>query len=517
MTARLTKWGGIVFLLAVLALCASTLRSEQRVRHLGEPHLSNVPRSTQETERVASVTAPAQDFTAPEPFELRPAGASTLIAPPSAKSFYSPSAGISGERELEFFVGLSLFEKLWVAAPSATVSSDGLGPLYNARACSICHSGNGRGRPPEGDGDRVGSLFMRVSIPKAVSDLPREDLALLPNAPEPIYGFQIQDKSVPGVPAEGRLHVTYESVPVTLGDGSVVDLRKPTYDVAALGYAALHPEAELSPRIAPQMIGLGLLEAIPEADILAHADPEDADGDGISGRPNVVWSGFYGQWMTGRFGLKAGAPTVRAMSMEALNSDIGLSNPYRTAATGDCTALQTECMAAPDGNTPAQENLEASTVVMDLLTHFARNVAPPQRRNFAAPEVLKGKALFYNAGCADCHMPKFVTHRLEDRPEQSFQLIWPYSDLLLHDMGEGLADNRPEWQATGREWRTAPLWGIGLTAEVSGHTNFLHDGRARSLLEAILWHGGEAENARETVRMMDKSEREALIAFLESL
>ncbi len=170
-------------------------------------------------------------------------------------------------------------------------------------------------------------------------------------------------------------------------------------------------------------------------------------------------------------------------------------------------------MATP----PAQEGLEASTVVMDLLTHFARNVAPPQRRNIAAPEVLKGKALFYNAGCADCHVPKFVTHRLEDRPEQSFQLIWPYSDLLLHDMGEGLADNRSEWQATGREWRTAPLWGIGLTAEVSGHTNFLHDGRAGSLLEAILWHGGEAENARESVRMMDKSEREALIAFLESL
>lgn len=513
LTAKPTWRVATALLPAVLVLCTGTLRSEP----LGEPHLNIVKRNADEAARIASVTAPTVDFTAAEPFELFPAGAATRIAPPSDKSFFTASANMPDAREMDFVVGQSLFEKLWVAAPSATLASDGLGPLYNARACSICHPGNGRGRPPEGDGDRVGALFMRVSIPDSASDLSAEELALLPNAPEPLYGFQIQDKSVPGVPAEGRLNVAYEIIPVRMGDGDVVELRKPTYDITALGYGALHAQAQLSPRIAPQMIGLGLLEAIPEADILAHADPDDADGDGISGRPNVVWSHLYGQWMTGRFGLKAGSPTVQTQSMEALNSDIGLSNPYRTAATGDCTARQTECMAAPDGNTPAQEDLEASSVVMALITHFARNVAPPQRRDINDPKVLKGKAQFYNAGCTACHVPKFVTHRLKERPEQSFQLVWPYSDMLLHDMGEGLSDNRPEWQATGREWRTSPLWGTGLTAMVSGQTNFLHDGRARSLVEAILWHGGEAQKAREAFRLMDAAKRDALVAFLESL
>jgi CxxC motif-containing protein (DUF1111 family) len=512
-----TRGATAALLSLVLALCAGTLRSDPQPEALGEPHLSIIPRSADEAARVAAATAPTKDFASVEPFELRPAGAATQIVPPSRNAFLKSSANLPEERELEFAVGFSLFEKLWIAAPSATKASDGLGPLYNARACSACHPRNGRGRPPAGQDDRAGSLLLRVSIPDAASGLSDEELALLPNAPEPHYGFQIQDKSVPGVPAEGRLHVTYESVPVTLGDGSVVVLQKPTYDIATPGYGPLHPEAQISPRIAPHMIGLGLLEAIPEADILAHADPEDANGDGISGRPNVVWSEFYGQWMTGRFGLKAGAPSVRVQSMDALNSDIGLSNPVRTAASGDCTQLQRECMAAPDGNTPAQDNLEASVVVMDLLTHFARNIAAPQRRDIDAPEVLAGKALFYDAGCTGCHVPKFVTHRLEDRPEQSFQLIWPYSDMLLHDMGEGLADHRPEWQATGREWRTAPLWGIGLTAKVSGHTSFLHDGRARSFEEAILWHGGEAEKAREAFRVMNKTERDALISFLESL
>ncbi|WP_298909153.1 di-heme oxidoredictase family protein [uncultured Aliiroseovarius sp.] len=513
MTTKSISRASCALLSTALAIFASASFSEP----LGEPHLEIAPRSKAEADRIAIVTAPTEDFNAPEPFELRPAGAATFLAPASDKSFYAASGNMPKDRELDFWVGSSLFEKLWVAPPSATVSSDGLGPLYNARACSACHPNNGRGRPPEGDGDRLGSLFLRVSIPDVASGLSADALALLPNAPEPHYGLQLQDKSVLGVPAEGRVKVSYETVPVTLGDGEVVELRKPTYTVEALGYGSLHPDTQLSPRVAPPMIGLGLLEAIPEADLLAHADPDDADGDGISGRANRVWSEPYGQWMTGRFGLKAGAPTVQAQSMDALNGDIGLSNPYRPAATGDCTELQTECMAAPDGNTPEQDNLEVGEVVMDLITFFARNVAPPQRRNIDMPEVLAGKEAFYTAGCTSCHVPKFVTHRLDDRPEQSFQLIWPYSDLLLHDMGEGLADNRPEWQATGREWRTPPLWGIGLTSTVSGQTNFLHDGRARTLLEAILWHGGEAEAAREAVRMMDKNGRDALIAFLESL
>ncbi|PIE06756.1 MAG: thiol oxidoreductase [Rhodobacterales bacterium] len=483
----------------------------------GSPQLDVVPFTEAEAGRIAGVLAPVQDFTRSERFEARPAGAATRMGADGPDAFLHPSANMDDIRGLDFEVGRSLFEKLWVAAPSATTASDGLGPLYNARACSNCHPANGRGRPPDSPGADALTMVLRVSVPDAVSDLPPEVLARLPNAPEPNYGLQMQDRSLPGIPAEGRLNVSYTPLPVTLGDGTSVELRAPAYSVAAPGYGPLHPEAKLSPRVAPQMIGLGLIEAIPEAQILAHADPDDADGDGISGRPNVVWARGHDQWMIGRFGHKAGAPTVRAQSMDALNGDIGLSNPHHPAAAGDCTGTQTACQAAPDGNTATQDGLEAGSIVADLITLFSANVAVPARRDIDDPEVLRGKALFYGAGCTACHVPKFVTHRLEGAPEQSFQLVWPWSDFLLHDMGPGLADDRREWQATGREWRTAPLWGIGLTETVSGHTNFLHDGRARNLLEAVLWHGGEAFAAREAVRLMDKPDRDALVAFLESL
>jgi CxxC motif-containing protein (DUF1111 family) len=154
---------------------------------------------------------------------------------------------------------------------------------------------------------------------------------------------------------------------------------------------------------------------------------------------------------------------------------------------------------------------------LDLVTFYSRNLAVPARRKMDDPQVLRGKQVFYETGCTSCHTPSFVTHRLQDQPEQSFQLIWPYTDMLLHDMGPALADNRPEARATGQEWRTPPLWGIGLTQQVSGHTYFLHDGRARSLLEAVLWHGGEAAAQRDTVVQLETADREALIAFLESL
>lgn len=510
MTSATSITGGAV---AALLFSFGPLSAEES----NAPHLRIVPFTEAEAARISDVTAPATTFNAPEPFEARPAGAATRMGAPGPGAFRSPSTNLPEDRGLDFAVGESLFEKLWVAAPSATTASDGLGPLYNARACSLCHPAGGRGHPPEGPDDDRLSMVLRISVPNDVSTLSAATLERLPNAPEPTYGIQVQDRSLPGVAAEGRFDVTYTPVPVTLGDGTVVELRKPSYAFDGAGYGAPHPRAQISPRVAPPMIGLGLIEAIPEAAILAHADPDDADGDGISGRPNRVWSLEYEQWMLGRFGHKAGEPTVRAQSMEALHTDIGLSNPLHPAASGDCTAVQDRCLAAPDGNTPAQDNLEAGPVVVDLLTLYSANLAVPARRDVDARDVLRGKELFHETGCASCHVPKFVTHRLEDRPAQSFQLIWPYSDFLLHDMGPGLADGRPEWQATGREWRTPPLWGIGLTQTVSGHTNLLHDGRARGFLEAVLWHGGEAEAAREAVRLMPKSERDALVAFLESL
>lgn len=483
----------------------------------GEPQSNFIPRSGPEAERIASVTMPTSVFSAAEVFETHPAGAATRLDQTGAAAFSTPSGNMAANRLLDFELGRALFEKLWVTAPASTTSSDGVGPLYNARACASCHVGNGRGHPPEAAGDTGVSMVLHLSIPRLASDLAPDLLTHMSNAPEPVYGNQLQDKSVAGIAAEGRMRIRYEDVPVELGDGSVVSLRRPQYTIADPAYGPLHPLAQISPRVAPQMIGLGLLEAIPETDILALADAADADRDGISGRASRVWSQEYGQWMLGRFGYKAGAATITAQSAAAASGDIGLSTPLAPAHWGDCTAAQADCRAAPHGGTGSDEALEAPTTVMALIVFYARNLAVPARRTIANPEVLRGKEVFYTAGCTACHRPKFVTHRLPDRPEQSFQLIWPYSDLLLHDMGEGLADNRPEWGATGREWRTAPLWGIGLTETISGRATFLHDGRARTLLEAILWHGGEAEAARETVRLMGAADRTALITFLETL
>jgi CxxC motif-containing protein (DUF1111 family) len=271
-----------------------------------------------------------------------------------------------------------------------------------------------------------------------------------------------------------------------------------------------------SPRVAPQMIGLGLLEAIPAAEIVARADPEDADGDGISGRAQIVWSAVHERPMLGRFGLKAGNATILDQSAGAFAGDIGISSPLVPAAHGDCTEAQAVCRGAPHGDGDARE-FEIDMDALRLVEFYSANLAVPARRDVDDPEVLHGKRVFHETGCASCHTPKHVTARLEGRDEHSFQLIWPYTDLLLHDMGPGLADNRPEARASGREWRTPPLWGIGLTEQVSGHTYFLHDGRARSLLEAILWHGGEAQAARDRVVEMPAADRDALIRFLESL
>ncbi|MCK0126372.1 c-type cytochrome, partial [Gelidibacter sp. F2691] len=469
----------------------------------GEPHLSPQPRTEDEMTRIQAAIAAPDSFMEAIAFEMRSAGAATQMAPRSGALFSSPLPTLPAGKKLDFTLGEAIFEKLWVQAPSSTISSDGLGPLYNTRACSACHIHDGRGFVATSD-DHKG-LVLRLSVPGTGMQ------------PDPSYGFQLQDRAIAGHEAEGRLDITYDEKPVKLGDGTIVTLRAPRYSVQDGTFGNLTADAMSSPRVAPQMIGLGLLEAIPEADILARADPLDADGDGISGKPNVVWSREFNQNMLGRFGHKAGNPTLRQQSADAANGDVGLSSTLFPAHSGDCTERQTNCLHERHGGTEAQDGVELGDKALDVLTTYVANLAPPARRGVSNPEVLRGKALFYQSGCTSCHTPAFVTHRLPDEPARSFQLIWPYSDMLLHDMGEGLADHRPEWQAGGQEWRTPPLWGIGLTGQVSGHSTFLHDGRARSLLEAILWHGGEAEAARETVRLMDAPDRAALITFLESL
>ena len=482
---------------------------------LDEPHLNIVPRTGGEAGRVAAITQPATDFTKPEPFEERPAGAATVRVRATADAFSDPSGNITFEDELKFKVGNGLFRKIWVSSPSSTLASDGLGPLFNARSCQRCHIKDGRGHPPENHADNAVSMFLRISIPDEAAQI-SEIEEYLGTAPDPTYGTQLQDHALPGIPAEYRLQIDYEEIPVELPDGEIVSLRSPTYTAADLGYGPLHPEAMLSPRVAPQMIGLGLLEAIPAADILAWADPDDLDGDGISGRANIVWSAEFDMPMLGRFGLKAGSPTVREQSAGAFAGDIGISNPIFADPFGECTTIQDACQTAPHGDGDDRA-FEIDAEGLDLVTFYSRNLGVPARREMGSAQVLRGKQVFHETGCASCHRLKFVTHRLEGQPEQSFQLIWPYTDMLLHDMGEGLADHRPEARANGREWRTPPLWGIGLTERVSGHSYFLHDGRARSLLEAVLWHGGEAQSARDTVVAMPQDDRAALITYLESL
>ena len=502
-------------LITVLAAPFVLAQQDRYARIAQDPHLNVVPRTADETSRIDAVTALISDFSTSQRFEERPAGAATVRVTNDANAFSMASANITFEDELLFKVGNGLFRKIWVSSPSSTLASDGLGPLFNARSCQRCHIKDGRGHVPEGPEDTSISMFLRVSIPDATAAVHAID-GYHGTAPDPIYGEQLQDFALPGIASEYSLQIDYEEVEVVLGGGETASLRVPTYTAANLGYGPLHPEAMLSPRVAPQMIGLGLLEAIPAVDILANADPDDENNDGISGRPNVVWSQVYDQPMLGRFGLKAGMPTLLEQNAAAFSGDIGLSSPLHPSGAGECSVAQTDCINAPHGDGDAR-GFEIDQEVLDLVTFYSRNLGVPARRDAEEPQVLFGKELFNATGCVACHQPSFVTHRLEGQPEQSFQLIWPYTDLLLHDMGEGLADNRPEAVATGREWRTPPLWGIGLTQQVSGHTQFLHDGRARSILEAVLWHGGEAQNARDRVVDMTPAERAALLRFLESL
>lgn len=469
---------------------------------------------------VAATSNPAKSmaFNQHQTGEAFPAGDATYRKTLNKKAFTHPLANLPLRKQLDFRLGHSIFKKIWVSSPSSTTASDGLGPLFNARSCLRCHIRDGRGHPPEetNPNDNAVSMFLRLSIPPQTAQQQQAiDQGRLGLIPEPTYGQQLQDFAVQGLPIEGNMVVRYQPKPITLADGEVVTLRQPEYSVSNLGFGPLHPETMLSPRVAPPMIGLGFLEAINSADILAWQDPNDSNNDGISGKANIVWDQKQQQSALGRFGWKAGNPNLEQQNNSALNGDIGISNPSFTNHAGDC--LQPICLNAPNGNTAAQDGLEASKQMVDLLLFYTRTITVPVRKNAKKPEVLAGKAIFYKAGCQQCHRASYKTPTDTVIPELANQTIWPYSDLLLHDMGEGLADNRPEFLANGREWRTPPLWGLSMTKTVSGHSYLLHDGRARNILEAILWHGGEATAAKDAVVNLTKAERNALISFLESL
>lgn len=467
--------------------------------------------------KAAKALLPPVDFETAEPFEAMQGGAGTTRKQTNRDVYSHANSNLTFEEQSTFKVGNGLFRKMWASSPSSTQASDGLGPLYNARSCQGCHLKDGRGRPPRA-GDEAVSLFLRLSVPPQTEAqrqalLAREILSV----PEPTYGGQFQAFAVPGLAGEGRFDIETEEIVVPLAGGETAILQKPVYKIRDLGYGPMHPEAMVSPRVAPPMIGLGLIQAIHPGDIEALADPEDADGDGISGRVSRVRDPASGRPVIGRFGWKATNPTVRAQTAGAFSGDIGISTPDKPDNFGDCTGVQAACRDLPHGEQARLGATEAPDPVLDLVTFYSENLAVPARREVQDPKVLKGKQVFYEAGCPACHQPKFVTSRAAANPAHRFQLIWPYSDFLLHDMGDGLADGRPVGDASGREWRTPPLWGIGLTETVNNHTRFLHDGRARNLLEAVLWHDGEAKEARDRVVALPPEGRQSLIHFLESL
>lgn len=437
------------------------------------------------------------------------AGGATTVFDASMNAFSHPANNANPTRQNAFFIGNAFFKQPWVVAPSPTPARDGLGPLFNINSCQNCHIQAGKGHPPLSKDDAFLSTLVRLSIPPK-TDAQRAMLRTSGVVPAPTYGDQLQIHSIDGVKGEGTPRFEYTEIKGTFKDGETHTLLQPKLLIEALNYGKLPENVQTSVRVAPALIGLGLLEAIEETDILAQADPDDKNGDGISGRPNYVWDVAQRKTVLGRFGWKANQPSVAQQTATAFNNDIGITSTLRPEPS--CTAKQQKCRQQPDGGKP-----EASQTTVDAVTFFASLLAVPARRDVEDANVLQGQKLFQRAGCAACHTPAFTTGSKAGFPELEHQPIQPFTDLLLHDMGDGLADKRPDFEASGNEWRTAPLWGIGLVETVNGHTRFLHDGRARNLLEAILWHGGEAEQARQAVLAMSKEERNALLHFLNSL
>lgn len=436
-------------------------------------------------------------------------GGGTSVKKDGANAYSMPAGNLPMTKRLDFSVGNSFFRNPWVQAPASTDARDGLGPLFNTNGCQNCHIKDGRGHPPEKNDLHAVSMLVRLSIPAMTAE---QKKAFIKDGvtPEPTYGGQLQDFALQDQTPEGQINITYTDVPVTFKDGTIVTLRQPHLKITELGYGEMHPDTQFSARVAPPMIGLGLLESIPNETLIAWADEHDKNNDGISGKTNMVWDVQSNDFAIGRFGWKAGQPTLMQQNAAAFNGDVGLTS--NLFPNENCTSKQTLCDDLPNGGKP-----EVSDNVLDFVEFYSQHLAVPIRRNVKDPQVKLGQSLFAKAGCDSCHKTDVKTGVREDLPALSNQTIHPYTDLLLHDMGEGLADNRPEYLANGREWRTAPLWGIGYTEEVNGHTYFLHDGRARNLLEAVLWHGGEAEPAKQTVLTFTKTERDALVAFLNSL
>jgi len=423
----------------------------------------------------------------------RLSGGANTVFDATSKAFGHEFPGLSGYDLHVHDLGDAQFEQTFVAAPAAVNS--GLGPIYNNVSCISCHHNDGIGTPTAGDPQS--SLLIRISQPGAGEH--GEPLSV------PGYGGQFQDKATLGTTPEGRVGISYSYQSFSFPDGQPYELRSPVYVLGGL-YAG-GGGFLLSPRLAPPVFGLGLLEAVPESEILARADADDADRDGISGRPNYVWDPVSQSVVLGRFGWKANVASLLAQTAGAYSQDMGITNRI----------FPDESSAGQPQYDHLEDDPELSDSLLDAVAFYVRTLAVPARRDITGAAVLLGKQLFTRARCSGCHVETLTTGVDVRFPALSHQTIHPYTDLLLHDMGPGLADNRPDFLATGAEWRTAPLWGLGLYDIVNHPAYYLHDGRARTLVEAIMWHGGEATASRDFFGALSPADRDALLAFLQSL
>ena len=428
-----------------------------------------------------------------------------------ADSFAEPAPVLTYRQQQKFLRGRHHFNQNWVQFPS--LGGDwGLGPTFITDRCSACHVKAGRGAPPESADQQAMSLLVRLSVPgEGAYGGPK---------PHPVYGDQIQNRGLMGqdrdatflgerVFPEVDVYIDWEESTVAFDDGEKVSLRKPKIRWGKAWFGPIGPEAMTSLRMAQPIQGLGLIEAVPEATILALAEQQKALG--FNGRPNRVRDDINNTMAIGRFGWKANQPSVKQQIAAAFAGDLGVTSSLYPDM--NCPGPQTDCAAQAPGNQP--ELIDSD---WEELTFWELALAVPARRNVTDPQFQRGEKLFAEAQCAVCHVPQLTTaDTFPVLPQLAKQTFRAYTDLLLHDMGEGLADGRPDFLASGRDWRTQPLWGIGLSQTVSGSNHFLHDGRARSITEAILWHGGEAEGAKERFRRMGRAEREALLRFLEGV
>lgn len=457
---------------------------------------------------------------------------SLVLSGQSVQAYRTPAQNLTEEQIAKHLAGDTLFERAFSDDPSR--KDFGLGPAYNHINCAGCHNRDGRGAlptiAPGNDWKQltISPVFLRISIENP-HDVPMKSAQNNWLEPVAVPGFSTQlfnvgswglREDLPGV-GQAKVWMKFEYSEFTYPDGSKVSLRKPIFKITdAYTPRIYEADVKTSPRIGPPMIGLGLLEAISETDILAIA-ATDFSSEGVSGKPNWVLD-VQKQMKNdpypislGRFGLKANTPTVFHQSLGALNGDLGVTNyafPHESISGTDL--YETFKIKFPAK--VKVDDVEASQETADLLVFYSQTLAVPTRRNITEEEVRQGGRLFAEIRCTTCHTPSFTTGKHEI-PQLSNQKIYPFTDMLLHDMGDGLADGRQDFDANGREWKTRPLWGIGQSKTVNPLAGFLHDGRARTFEEAILWHGGEAEYSVKKFTALTKSDRDAVVRFLNSL